>query len=65
MPRVEFEATTPVFQRAKTVDAIDRTATVIGFLKGKAVPVTGRGGPYACETSRLFSPRKIPGTHFC
>jgi hypothetical protein len=56
-------------------------------VKGKAIPVTGRGGPYGCETSRLqhfldnrltdggdvvsltrgapFTPRKIPGTHFC
>jgi hypothetical protein len=55
--------------------------------KGKAVPVTGRGGPQGCETSRLphfldkqltvggavvsltrrppFTPRNIPGTHFC
>jgi hypothetical protein len=44
------------------------------MLKGKASPVTGRGGPSGCETSRLphildnrppFNPRKIPGTHFC
>jgi hypothetical protein len=55
--------------------------------KGKAISVTGRGGPQGCETSRLphfldnrltdggevvsltrrppFTPRKIPGTHFC
>jgi hypothetical protein len=55
--------------------------------KYKVIPVRGRGGPYACETSRLphfldnrltdggevvrltrrppFTPRKIPGTHFC
>jgi hypothetical protein len=47
--------------------------------EGKAVPVTGRGGPQGCERSRLtdggkvvrftrrpsFTPRKIPGTHFC
>jgi hypothetical protein len=55
--------------------------------KGKAIPVTGRGGPYGCETLRFshflgnrltdcgeavtltrqlpFTPRKIPGTHFC
>jgi hypothetical protein len=55
--------------------------------QGKAIPVTGRGGPYGCETSRLqhfldnrltdggeavsltsrplFTPRKIPCTHFC
>jgi hypothetical protein len=30
MPRVEFEPTTPVFERAKTVHALDRAATVIG-----------------------------------
>jgi hypothetical protein len=56
-------------------------------VNGKAIPVTGRGGPEGCETSRLphfidnrltdgdevvspkrrppFTPRKIPGTHFC
>jgi hypothetical protein len=56
-------------------------------LKGKAIPVTGRGGSQVCETSRVshfldnwltdggevvsftrrktFTPRKIPGSHFC
>jgi hypothetical protein len=29
MPRVGFESTTPVFERAKTVHALDRAATVI------------------------------------
>jgi hypothetical protein len=55
--------------------------------KGKAIPITGRGGPEGFEMSRLpyfldnwftdggevvsltrrppFTPRKIPGTHFC
>jgi hypothetical protein len=55
--------------------------------KGKAITVTGRGGPYGCETSRLphfldnwltydgevasltrpplFTPRNMPGNHFC
>jgi hypothetical protein len=31
MPQVGFEATTPVFWRAKTVHALDRAATVIGI----------------------------------
>jgi hypothetical protein len=30
MPRVGFEPTLPVFERAKTVDALDGAATVIG-----------------------------------
>jgi hypothetical protein len=33
MPRVGFESTTPVFERAKTVHALDRAATVIGSLR--------------------------------
>jgi hypothetical protein len=32
MPRVEFEATVPVFEGAKTVHALDRAATVISYL---------------------------------
>jgi hypothetical protein len=57
------------------------------IIKGKAIPVMGRGDPYGCETSRLlhvldnrftdggevinlkhrspYSPRNIPGIHFC
>jgi hypothetical protein len=30
MPRMGFQLTTPVFERAKTVHAFDRAATVIG-----------------------------------
>jgi hypothetical protein len=30
MPRVGFEPTIPVFERAKTVHALDRADTVIG-----------------------------------
>jgi hypothetical protein len=30
MPRVEFEPTIPVLERAKMVHALDRAATVIG-----------------------------------
>jgi hypothetical protein len=32
MPRVGFESTIPVFERAKTVHALGRTATVIGII---------------------------------
>jgi hypothetical protein len=32
MPRVGFEPTIPVFERAKTVHALDRAATVNGLL---------------------------------
>jgi hypothetical protein len=30
MPRVGFEPTIPVFERAKTIHVLDRAATVIG-----------------------------------
>jgi hypothetical protein len=33
MPQLVFELITPVFQRAKTVRALGRTATVIGKVK--------------------------------
>jgi hypothetical protein len=33
MPRVGLEPTTPVFQRAKTVHALDRADTVIDSVK--------------------------------
>jgi hypothetical protein len=33
MPRVLFETTTTLFERAKTVHALDRASTVIGFVK--------------------------------
>jgi hypothetical protein len=33
MPRVGFESMTPVFERAKTVHALDSAATVIGIIK--------------------------------
>jgi hypothetical protein len=33
MPRVGFEPTIPMFERAKTVHALDRAFTVIGYFK--------------------------------
>jgi hypothetical protein len=32
MPQVEFELTIPVFERAKTVHALDRAAAVVGYV---------------------------------
>jgi hypothetical protein len=32
MPWVGFEPTTPVLERAKTVHALDRAASVIGYI---------------------------------
>jgi hypothetical protein len=37
MPRVGFEPTTPVFERAKVVHAFDRTGTGIGYRKDYGV----------------------------
>jgi hypothetical protein len=50
MPWVGFEYTIPASERAKTVHALDRSATVTGEsvhvkVKGKAIPVIGRRGP--------------------
>jgi hypothetical protein len=36
MPRLGFEPTAPVFERAKTVHVLDRAATVVGFFFFKA-----------------------------
>jgi hypothetical protein len=50
MHLVGFESTVPVFEREKTVYAVDCVATVIGLIycndkkKDKCL-VTGRGGP--------------------
>jgi hypothetical protein len=33
MPRVGFEPTIPAFERAKTIHALDRAATVIGEME--------------------------------
>jgi hypothetical protein len=43
MSRVGFEPTIQMFERAKTVHALDSAAIVIS--KGKAIPVRGHGGP--------------------
>jgi hypothetical protein len=48
MPRVGYEPTTPVFERAKRVHALDRSTTVIGnkeFYSLKRLVYTRRFGP--------------------
>jgi hypothetical protein len=42
MPRVGFEPTTPVFERAKTVHALDRAAPVIGIDRMSSEQLIGR-----------------------
>jgi hypothetical protein len=43
MPRVGFEPTIPVFERTKTVHAVDRGATVIGSWRSLAENKCTRG----------------------
>jgi hypothetical protein len=53
MPRVEFEPTIPVFERAKTVHALDRAATVIGcFACYLSIPIIPYS--YGVEVFILF-----------
>jgi hypothetical protein len=42
MPRVRFEPMTPVFERAKTLHALDRVTTVIGFKRSKQLKIEMR-----------------------
>jgi hypothetical protein len=58
MPCVGFEPTVPASERAKTVHALHRSATVTGVSvvpvkKCIANPITGCGGPWGSEMSRL------------
>jgi hypothetical protein len=40
MPQIWFEPTVPVFERAKTVHALNRAATVIGYEHTSASGIT-------------------------
>jgi hypothetical protein len=42
LPRVGFELTTLIFERAKTVHVFDRAATVIGMKKFDTTKQTGK-----------------------
>jgi hypothetical protein len=52
MPWVGFEPTTPVFERAKTVHALDRAATVIGIRVLVSVAVLVNGYAWNVITAR-------------
>jgi hypothetical protein len=49
MPWVGFESTIPVFERAKTFHALDRVATVFGWMCTKTANITH----FACYTRNL------------
>jgi hypothetical protein len=36
-----------------TLEVIATSFLILVLKKGKAIPATGRGGPYGCETSRF------------
>jgi hypothetical protein len=44
MPQVRFEPTIPMFERAKTVHALDRAATAIGLPTVYGITKTEKGG---------------------
>jgi hypothetical protein len=51
--RSVFLDTDNVIIKPIIINAINKCLSVIMQVKGKAIPVTGRGGPQGCETSRL------------
>jgi hypothetical protein len=59
MPWVGFEPTTPVFQRARTFHAPDRTATVIGLIAytlHNLIPTSTKHVMYFCLQIMSSSP---------
>jgi hypothetical protein len=60
MPRVGFEPTIPVFERAKTVHAIDRRATAIGLIQYYAPKLfAGVRATFSNKTGILISPVRL------
>jgi hypothetical protein len=55
MPRVRFEPTISVFERAKAVHALDRAATVIG-----EVPFYSKQRIAQCKEQNLLLPERLP-----
>jgi hypothetical protein len=58
MPRVGFDPTTPVFERAKTAHALDRAATVNGL----KIPYIAECNCLATVTVVIFTIRHIGST---
>jgi hypothetical protein len=66
MPRVGFEPTIPVFERAKTVHALDRSATVVGgFCTYKYINMINVVG-YDCDSINYeFQANISKGINLC
>jgi hypothetical protein len=56
IPQVGFEPTIPMFERAKTVHALDRATTVIGSLKpSRIIVVLSLGAQSTCTMRKTYS----------
>jgi hypothetical protein len=73
MPWVKFETTTPGFERAKTVNALDRGATVSNWIKPRLTSVMIVSVPYKIQAHRshyfhvfknLMPLRSFPKTNY-
>jgi hypothetical protein len=62
MPRVVFELTIPVVERAKTGHALDRAATVSGRVHGQHVKITEVAVEAILEPTNLFKMYEITDT---
>jgi hypothetical protein len=58
MPRVRFEPTIPAFERAKTVHALDRAATVIGLHVVTITEILTIRLPYLTLLPSMFTARQ-------
>jgi hypothetical protein len=61
MSQVGFDPTIPTFERAKTVHALDRAATVVGFCMSRKAKETGKTFPTSClPTTDPYRKRRLP-----
>jgi hypothetical protein len=55
MPRMGFELAIPAFERAKTVHALDRAATVIGDYRARKLPMENPRSSSWIHLVKLFN----------